>query len=62
MNDLNLPYNIDALTKIRHDCFHQNFNDPNSLHSSQVHVSQFPFFTFSVCFLFGNNTYTLFTL
>lgn len=33
-----LPYNIDVLAKIRRDCYLQNFNDPNSLQNSQVHV------------------------
>lgn len=33
-----LPYNIDVLARIRHDCYQQNFNDPNSLQNSQVIV------------------------
>lgn len=55
INELRLPYNIDVLARIRRDCFHQNFSDPNSLQHTQVHVSSksfrqiffFTFFTFS---------------
>lgn len=40
MKELRLPYNIEVLTRIRHDCYQQNFSDPNSLQNSQVHVSR----------------------
>lgn len=39
MKELRLPYNIEVLAQIRRDCYHQHFNDPNSLHNNQVHVS-----------------------
>lgn len=39
IKELRLPYNIEVLTQIRRDCYHQHFNDPNSLQNNQVHVS-----------------------
>lgn len=38
IKEFRLPYNIDVLARIRRDCFHQNFSDPNSLHHPQVLV------------------------
>lgn len=39
IKELRLPYNIEVLTQIRRDCYHQRFNDPNSLQNNQVLVS-----------------------
>lgn len=44
IKELRLPYNIDLLARIRRDCFHQNFSDPNSLQHQQVHVRWAVFF------------------
>lgn len=39
INELRLPHTIEILARIRRDCFHQNFSDPNSLQHTKVHVS-----------------------
>lgn len=38
IKDQHLPFNIEVLTKIRHDCYQEHFSNPNSLQNNQVHV------------------------
>lgn len=39
VKELRMPYNIEVLTQIRHDCYQHNFSNPNSLQNTQVLVS-----------------------